>query len=490
MGSEDVFLQWKQGTEDKSLDVPRLSVVNYDVTITDTEQPSPIEFTAFEKVSTKNVKLNGQDILSLPPTASRTPTVVTIGGQTLQKTYYVSLQLNNMESKDITLKWKERGEDKTVDVPKMSNVNYDVVITDTKQPTAIEFKAFGKGTAETVRLNNLESLSVTPAESKMPTVVNIGGETTPPVQKTYYVSLQLTNMGSDDVTLQWKEGTQDKTLDVPSLSGVNYDVIVTHTKQPPAIEFKAFEKGTTKVVKLNNQDSLSLALTESKTPTVVTIGGETKPTVQKTYYVSLQLSNMGSKDVTLQWKQGAEDKTLDVPKLSGMAYDVTITDTKQPAAIQFKGSEKGTSNVVKLNNLEVLSLTPTETRTPVVVNIGESGGVTPVQPKTYYVALQLTNKDASDITLKWKQGAEDKQLDVPKLSGISYDVMISATETPAAVVFQGYEKGTTKAIKLNGQTTLSLTPTETKTPVIVNIGGESEPGEMTHTNEYYIATFR
>lgn len=53
-------------------------------------------------------------------------------------------------------------------------------------------------------------------------------------------------------------------------------VSFTSSQQPAAMEFKAFEKGTTNVVKLNGNDNLVVVPMEQLTPVSVIIAGEGK----------------------------------------------------------------------------------------------------------------------------------------------------------------------------------------------------------------------
>ena len=103
--------------------------------------------------------------------------------------------------------------------------------------------------------------------------------------------------------------------------------------------------------------------------------GTVSPTLAppKIYYISLELENYGQKPVTLKWKQDKEDKELNVPQLATIRYDVIITSSVQPAPINFIAYEGGTSNMVRLNNTDTLTLSATEEKTPVVVTIGGGG---------------------------------------------------------------------------------------------------------------------
>ena len=96
----------------------------------------------------------------------------------------------------------------------------------------------------------------------------------PAGQKTYYVSLQVKNLGSKEVTIVWRQDNKDKEISIPSSGQINTDVIMTASQKPYPIQFRAYEKETTNLIKLNDQDVLSLQPTEAKTPVVVTIKGD------------------------------------------------------------------------------------------------------------------------------------------------------------------------------------------------------------------------
>ena len=93
-----------------------------------------------------------------------------------------------------------------------------------------------------------------------------------PTQKTYYVSLAITNQSPDDATISYLENGNLKEQDVPKNSVGSIMMSFTSSVMPKAIEFKAFKKGTVTVVKLNGTESLFVKPTESLVTVPVLIG--------------------------------------------------------------------------------------------------------------------------------------------------------------------------------------------------------------------------
>ena len=88
------------------------------------------------------------------------------------------------------------------------------------------------------------------------------------------MQLSISNQSPKDVTISYLENGQLKEQDIPKNGQGSISLSFTSSQQPPAIEFKAFEKGTSNVVKLNGNDNLVVVPMEQLTPVSVTIAGE------------------------------------------------------------------------------------------------------------------------------------------------------------------------------------------------------------------------
>ena len=91
--------------------------------------------------------------------------------------------------------------------------------------------------------------------------------------------------------------------------------------------------------------------------------------------------------------------------------------------------------------------------------------------KTYYATLFVTNNAPNDVELKWNVNGKEQSQIYPIGAGGGFDVTVKASAQPGPIEFKAYQTGTTTLVKLNGQDNLMVTPTETKTPVNVVIGG-------------------
>ena len=86
---------------------------------------------------------------------------------------------------------------------------------------------------------------------------------------------------------------------------------------------------------------------------------------------------MGSKDATLKWRQpspqgqGMEDHEQEIPKLVALSLDISIKAPQQPGAVQFTAYEKGTTNILKMNDQDSLTITPLLNPTTTTVMISE-----------------------------------------------------------------------------------------------------------------------
>ena len=97
-------------------------------------------------------------------------------------------------------------------------------------------------------------------------------------------------------------------------------------------------------------------------------GGEVK-----TYYATLSVINQSPNDVQIKYTVNGQEQSQEFPKGAAGQFDVTIQSNSAPGGIEFKAFQKGTTTVFKMNGKESLMVTPTETKSPVSVTIGEGG---------------------------------------------------------------------------------------------------------------------
>ena len=97
-------------------------------------------------------------------------------------------------------------------------------------------------------------------------------------------------------------------------------------------------------------------------------GGEVK-----TYYTTLSVINQSPNDIQIKYTVNGQEQSQEFPKGAAGQFDVTIQSNSAPGAIEFKAFQKGTTTVFKMNGKESLMVTPTETKSPVSVTIGEGG---------------------------------------------------------------------------------------------------------------------
>ena len=95
---------------------------------------------------------------------------------------------------------------------------------------------------------------------------------TQPQNRTYYISLSISNKSPDDVTLSFLEEGQLKEEDIPKSSVGSIMMTFTSNAQPPQVEFKAFKMGTATAVMLNGTESLKVTPTENIVTIPVAIG--------------------------------------------------------------------------------------------------------------------------------------------------------------------------------------------------------------------------
>ncbi len=91
---------------------------------------------------------------------------------------------------------------------------------------------------------------------------------------------------------------------------------------------------------------------------------------QKNYYVALLLTNQSPNDVTVSYLRNGELKEQDIPKLAASRITINFTSQQQPSAVEFKAFVKNTSDILKINGSESISITPTEQIEVITANIG------------------------------------------------------------------------------------------------------------------------
>ena len=83
----------------------------------------------------------------------------------------------------------------------------------------------------------------------------------------------------------------------------------------------------------------------------------------------------------------------------------------------------------------------------------------------------MTNNAQNAVELKYNVNGQEQKQEFPVGAGGSFDVTVQGSVQPGPIEFKAYKTGTTTIVQLNGQDNLMVTPSETKTPVNVVIGG-------------------
>ena len=88
----------------------------------------------------------------------------------------------------------------------------------------------------------------------------------------------------------------------------------------------------------------------------------------------------------------------------------------------------------------------------------------------------MTNNAQNAVELKYNVNGQEQKQEFPVGAGGSFDVTVQGSVQPAPIEFKAYKTGTTTIVQLNGQDNLMVTPTETKIPVNVAVGGGAAAG--------------
>ena len=474
----DIEIKYLVNGQEQKQEFPKGSAGGFDVTVQSTTTPSAIEFKAYQKGTTTLVLMNGENSIKVTPTEAKNTVSVTVGeGSTggQAKTYYASLSVTNQSPNDIEIKYLVNGQEQKQEFPKGSAGGFDVTVQSTTTPSAIEFKAYQKGTTTLVLMNGENSIKVTPTEAKNTVSVTVGEGSTGGQAKTYYASLSVTNQSPNDIEIKYLVNGQEQKQEFPKGSAGGFDVTVQSTTTPSAIEFKAYQKGTTTLVLMNGENSIKVTPTEAKNTVSVTVGEGSTGGQAKTYYASLSVTNQSPNDIEIKYLVNGQEQKQEFPKGSAGGFDVTVQSTTTPSAIEFKAYQKGTTTLVLMNGENSIKVTPTEAKNTVSVTVGE--GSTGGQAKTYYASLSVTNQSPNDIEIKYLVNGQEQKQEFPKGSAGGFDVTVQSTTTPSAIEFKAYQKGTTTLVLMNGENSIKVTPTEAKNTVSVTVGEGSTGGQ-------------
>ena len=86
--------------------------------------------------------------------------------------------------------------------------------------------------------------------------------------------MTVVNESPVDAEIQYSINGGEQKQEFPKGSAGGFDVTVQSTAVPPAIEFKAYEKGTLNALKMNDEDTLSIVPVEIKSPVVVKLSNQ------------------------------------------------------------------------------------------------------------------------------------------------------------------------------------------------------------------------
>ena len=197
--------------------------------------------------------------LHLSSGSQGTPSVVE------QKTYYVSLKVENKLDKGIILKWEENGKEKTIPVPQTAVATYTSEFLGTAGPVPLQITGVETGTENRILINGMETLEILPSMEKEEKTLLISSkqsqETTKvkPGAQTYYINLSVTNNAGKKVTLVWSENDSPKTRDIENGQSLNLTkTIQALPEELPSYEFQVHEYGTQTNLLINGERSFTL----------------------------------------------------------------------------------------------------------------------------------------------------------------------------------------------------------------------------------------
>ena len=94
----------------------------------------------------------------------------------------------------------------------------------------------------------------------------------------------------------------------------------------------------------------------------------------KTYYFSINVTNDVSNDAEVKWKGISGDEELIVWKNSVMMKEMAFTSAYQPQNFTLRAFERGTANLLLLNNAEFIEVSPSLSKH--IINIRITKGTT------------------------------------------------------------------------------------------------------------------
>ena len=214
---EPIVVSWPENGKQKTLEVPAKFDGKIRAVLDGPDADKPVKFSAVAKSTNEPVELNETDSATFTPTLDEKKVNTAVA----ESIFYLDVEVTNEAPDPITVKWQEKGINKTMDIVPGKKKMVEMVFDGLKTDRPVKFDAVVKGIDQVVPLNRQDDVEFKPTKQKM---------TQKAVASIY--KLRLINKASGDVTAKLElgpdlqkakvpfKGTKEKYIDFDGLANV------------------------------------------------------------------------------------------------------------------------------------------------------------------------------------------------------------------------------------------------------------------------------
>eukprot|EP00112_Aurelia_sp_Birch-Aquarium-sp1_P015441 Seg3419.4 transcript_id=Seg3419.4/GoldUCD/mRNA.D3Y31 product="hypothetical protein" protein_id=Seg3419.4/GoldUCD/D3Y31 len=432
-----VIISWLEKGRDKTIQLGAGETIAKSIMRTGEDATKRLVFTARRTDIDMGVRLNDDTAAEYVPS-------VDTSGKTIVATdipRYVVAEFRNEAFSPVEVSWFEKGKKKTLEVQPTKTAGIEISLVSMAALEPLEIKGKYKRYDEPVRMNGLQSISVTPTVDKVKQSVVIQDEPK-------YIIVDLINKATVPVSFVWKEKGTEKFITVKPGDKKRQEIHLLGQDAYAPLKITAKRTGTVSPVDVNNATEVSFTPSLSKHLNAVIA-------TNKPRYIVVDLTSNAAGPIVVSWEQDGEKKTREVKPGESVQEELVFIDGDPRRQVTFNAVRKDNNEPVKLNGADNVKFTVTPDKKLQKAAASD-------MPR--YIVADFTNNAAGPIVISWEQHGEKQTREVKPGETVQQELVFTDGDPKRQVTFTAVRKDNNEPVKLNGAENVKFTVTTDKKP--------------------------
>ena len=437
LANDAIDVMWLEDGKQQILTVPFKGKAGRAVSFQDRLYVTPVTFEAVLKGTKERVTLNKEIQLRVEPQAFINRRIFVA-----EKDYFITVNVKNQVAEDIEVRYKQSGVTRSFVVDKGDQMTQDLIFSGPNAKEIVEFDAVSMEGNVSVKLNNLDAVTVAPDFEKRTS--NLVAE------MRYYLILKFENFVEGEVVIKWEsENGEEKSIELGPKNGSVVELHYQGVNADRPVTLHAKLKNFDKIIQLNGMNNLTVR----PKPFMETITVR----VTEKYYINVEIKNDAARGVVLTWNMDNNRRTLDVAKGATKSMEIVLDGGESLSPVDFQAFIEDTEVLASLNGKGKVSLNPLRRRKVVQINAS----------KYFYIDIEVMNRVGEPIEIIWKEEGYDKSQVIGPRNASLVSIVTTGMHADKRVEFSATLKGRKGIVELDEKRTVTFTPQMKRSPVRV-----------------------